>query len=475
MVAEKKTVEFAEGKIFSKILLFVLPIVVTNLLQTFYNAADMMVVSLSDEPNAVGAVGVSGSFVSIILNLCLGFAVGANVVVARNIGAQNYNRAEKALHTALIVGFAFGVFGGAIGIAVARPVLSAMGTRDALLNEAVKYTSWYFAGVPFLSLTNFLCSIFRAKGDSKTPLIVLSLAGVLNVVMNLFFVLVLGMSAEGVAIATSLASAIASVVLLIKLSKAQDGAAFSFKKLKVDKRAIRDIIQIGFPASFQSGLVAFSNVLIQSSIVTVNNILCPPDAKYQPIVTGAAAGSNLSGFVYTAQNAVYQGAITFTSQNVGARKPERVYRVMGWCSLLVTIVGLLIGGSIFLSREHLLALYGVVGGVEGSLAALEMQAATIQLEYIALPYFLCGLMEVGSGILRGLGKSSLSMIIYVIGTCILRIVWLETVFPLFVTLESIYICYGISWIVTAAVLYSIGFFEIKKAVRRKRAGDKITE
>ena len=475
MVAEKKAVEFADGKIFSRILLFVLPIVVTNLLQTFYNAADMMVVSLSDEPNAVGAVGVSGSFVSIILNLCLGFSVGANVVVARNVGAQNYKRAEKALHTALIVGFVFGLLGGGLGIAVARPVLSAMGTRDGLLNEAVKYTSWYFAGVPFLSLTNFLCSIFRAKGDSKTPLLVLSFAGLLNVLMNLFFVLVLGMASEGVAIATSLASVVSSVVLLIKLSKAQDGAAFSFKKLKVDKRAIRDIVQIGFPASFQSGLVAFSNVLIQSSIVAVNNILCPPDANYQPIVSGAAAGSNLSSFVYTAQNAVYQGAITFTSQNIGARKPERVYRVMGWCSLFVTVVGLMIGGSIFLSRETLLSLYGVVSGAEGSLEALEMQAATTQLLYVALPYFLCGLMEVGSGILRGLGKSSLAMIIYVIGTCVLRIVWLETVFPLFVTLEAIYICYGISWIVTSLTLYAIGFFEIKKAIRKKRAEDKIAQ
>lgn len=465
MITAKKKKGFSEGNVFLKILLFVLPIMLTNLLQTFYNSADMMIVSLSPEPNAVGAVGISGSLSSIVLGVCLGFAVGANVVVARNVGAKNYERVDKAIHTSIVVGFLFGIIGGAVGIIIARPVLIMMGAQASLLDEAVKYTRWYFAGVPFLSLTNFLCAIFRAKGDSKTPLIVLSLAGLFNVGLNLIFVLVFKMSSNGVAIATSLASLGSSIVLLLKLSKSTDGSSFSFKKLKMDQRAFKDVVKIGFPAALQSGFINFSNVLIQSSIVTVNNLLCPPNSDYQPVVSGTSSASNLSNFVYTAQNAVYQGAITFTSQNIGAKKPKRVSKVMWYCYLLVTIIGLTFGGLIFLNREFLLSLYGITLGVEGSLEEIAFQSATTQLAYVALPYFLCGLMEVGSGVLRGLGKSTLSMIVFVMGTCLLRIVWLETVFPLYLNLASVYVCYSLTWIFTSIVLFVLAVMQIKKASR----------
>ena len=468
MKAANKAMGFSEGKIFSKILFFVLPIMVTNLLQTFYNAADMMVVSLSSEPNAVGAVGISSTLASFILGMCLGFSVGANVVVARNIGAKNYARVDKAIHTSIIVGFLFGVLGGVVGIIIARPVLTSMGATGSLLDEAVKYACWYFAGVPFLSLTNFLCSIFRAKGDSKTPLIVLSLSGIVNVLLNLFFVLVLGMSVEGVAIATSAASMVASIVLLIILSKSTDGAEFSFKKLKMDKRAFVDLVKIGCPAALQAAFINLSNLLIQSSVVRVNNLLCPTDSDYQPVVSGTSSASNLSGFVYTAQNSVYQAAITFTSQNVGAKKPERVPRGMACTSLIVTLIGLAFGCTIYLNRTFLLGLYGITLGAEGSLERIAFNAASTQLVYVSLPYFLCGLMEVGSGVLRGLGKSTVSMIVYVIGTCVLRVIWLETVFPLFLTLDSIYVCYSISWIFTAGVLFIFAGIEIKKALKQKQ-------
>ena len=468
MMTAKTTKSFTEGNIFSRILFFVLPIMVTNLLQTFYNAADMMVVSVSPAANAGGAVGISSTMTSIILGSCLGFSVGANVVVARNVGAQNYDRVDKAVHTSIIVGFLFGVVGGLIGIAFARPVLVLMGAQGSLLDEAVKYACWYFAGVPFLSLTNFLCAIFRAKGDSKTPLIVLSLAGLINVGLNLVFVLLFKMSADGVAIATSSASCVASIILLIILSKATDGSAFSFKKLKINKRAFSDVVKIGCPAAIQSACINFSNLLIQTSIVRVNNLLCPPNSEYQPVVNGTSSASNLSGFVYTAQNSVYQAVITFTSQNVGAKKPERVPRVMAWSSLLVCLIGVLFGGTIFLFREPLLALYGIALGAEGSLERIAFESATTQLVYLALPYFLCGLMEVGSGVLRGLGKSTLAMIIFVIGTCLFRVVWLETVFPSYLNLTSIYICYPISWIFTASILFWLSFKELKKRLKAER-------
>ena len=467
MMTAKTTRNFTEGNIFSKILFFVLPILVTNLLQTFYNAADMMVVSLSPAANAVGAVGIASTMTSIILGSCLGFSVGANVVVARNVGAQKYDRVDKAVHTSIIVGFLFGVVGGVIGIAFARPVLALMGAQGSLLDEAVKYACWYFAGVPFLSLTNFLCAIFRAKGDSKTPLIVLSLAGLINVGLNLMFVLIFKMSADGVAIATSSSSGVASIILLIILSKATDGSAFSFKKLKINKRAFADVVKIGCPAAIQSACINLSNLLIQTSIVRVNNLLCPPNSEYQPVVNGTSSASNVSGFVYTAQNSVYQAAITFTSQNVGAKKPERVPYVMAWSSLLVTLIGILFAGTMFLCREPLLALYGITLGAEGSLERIAFESATTQLTYVGLPYFLCGLMEVGAGVLRGLGKSTLAMIIFVVGTCLFRVVWLETVFPLYLNLASIYICYSISWIFTSAILFWLSFKEIKKRLKNK--------
>ena len=468
MVAEKKKTDFTQGKIFLKLLLFVLPIVATNLLQTFYNAADMMVVSLSSEVNAVGAVGTTGSFISLIVNIFIGFSVGANVVVARNIGANNPERTQKAVHTSLLVGLFFGVVGGAFGIVISRPLLQWMGNTGNLLDLAVKYTYFYFAGVPFLALTNYLIAIFRAKGDSKTPLIVLALAGLLNVGLNVFFVLVCHMSVEGVALATAIANATSFFVLLIKLANANDDTKFSLKRLRVDKKALKDIVSIGFPAAVQGALFAVSNILIQSSVVTVNNNLCPPDSKVQPVVNGCAASSNLTNFVYTAQNAVYQGAITFTSQNMGAEKPKRVYAVMGWCTLLVTAIGGVLGTALFLCKEPLLGLYGVTQGAEDSLNAIAFKAAATQLAFVSLPYFLCGIMEVGSGVLRGLNCSMLSMVITIIGSCVLRVIWLMTAFPARQTLEMVYVCYPITWLLTSAALFSCAFIILSKIIKGAR-------
>ena len=462
MVAQKQKADFTQGKLFAKIFWFVLPIVATNLLQTFYNAADMMVVSLSSEANAVGAVGVTGSFIHLIVNIFIGFSVGANVVVARHIGAGNAEGKQKAIHTSLIIGLFFGVVGAAVGAAISRPVLKAMGATGNLIDLAVKYTYFYFAGVPFLALTNYLIAIFRAKGDSKTPLIVLSLAGLVNVGLNLLFVLAFDMSVEGVALATAIANLLSFVVLLVKLRIDGD---FSFHRLKTDKKSLKDIVLIGLPAAIQGAIISFSNILIQSSIVTVNNNVCPPDSTYQPVVNGCAAGSNLSAFVYTAQNAVYQGVITFTSQNMGANKPKRVYSIIGICCLLSTAFGASLAVGIFLCRVPLLALYGVPVGAAGSLEAIAFDAATVQLSFVCLPYFLCGIMEVGSGALRGMGKSTLSMILMLVGSCVLRVVWLLTVFPFKQTLEMVYICYPVTWILTSIAMFICTFVILKKKVK----------
>lgn len=444
----KRKIDFTEGKVFLKIIWFVLPIVASNLLQMFYNAADMMVVSLSDEANAVGAIGTTSSFVHLVVNLFIGFAVGANVVVAREIGAGDGERTQNAVHTSLIMAVIFGVLGSVVGIIIARPVLSAMGNAGNLLDLAVTYTDVYFLGVPFLALTNYLMAIFRAKGDAKTPLMVLSCTGLLNVGANLFFVLVLGMSVEGVALATALANLASAVILLLKLQNSEDDTAFSFKRLRVDKKAFWDIVVNGLPAGIQSALLSLSNMLIQSSVVTVNNNICPPDSAYAPIVSGNSASANLEGFVYTAMNAVYQGAITFTSQNIGAKKPQRVHRIMYSCFGITTMIGLFMAGIVLLFRYPLLALYGIVEGEAGSLQQIAMDAAIIRLWFITAPYFLCGCMEVCTGVLRGLGKSLTSTVITLVGACLLRVIWIWTVFPSSQTLETIFLSYPITWIVT---------------------------
>lgn len=468
-IQSKPSVRFTEGKIFKKLVLFVLPIMATNLLQTFYNAADMMVVSLSDEVNAVGAIGTTISFLSMVLNVFIGFSVGANVMVARYIGAKDDDGVKKAVHTALIMAVLFGVLGAVIGIVFARPVLTWMGNTGSLLELAVRYSYIYILGVPFMALTNFLSAIFRAKGNAKLPLVVLASTGIVNVILNLFFVLVCGMSVEGVAIATAAANLLSVVILLVKLCREQDCTRFSFKHLKIDKEAFKRILYIGLPAGIQGALFSISNMLIQSSIVTVNNALVPSGNDYQPIVNGNAAAGNLDGFVYTSINAVSQGVITFTSQNIGAQKPERVKPIMYNSFLISIIIGVTMSFAIIAFQQPLLSLYGVQASAEGSLETLAYEAAVTRLWWVCAPYFTCGLMDNCSGVLRGLGKSLTSTIVSLIGACLFRVVWLLTVFPAFPTLEMIYISYPISWILVISIDFIIIQTLMKKLIKAKAA------
>lgn len=468
MVKEKKKIDFTGGKVFSKILLFVIPIIATNLLQVFYNAADMMVVSLSGEKNAVGAIGTTTSFLHLVVNLFIGFAVGANVVVAKWIGAKDRERTQTAVHTAVVMSLIFGVCGSLLGIAIAKPVLSLMGTKDNLLDLATRYTYIYFLGVPFLACTNYLSAIFRAKGDSKTPLIVLSLAGILNVGFNFFFVLVVGLSVEGVAIATSIANAVSAIVLLFKLRADKDETQFSFRRCKITKSAFKEIVRIGLPAGIQSALFSLSNVLIQSSIVSVNNAVTPAGETFQPVVNGNSATSNLESFVYTAMNAVAQGAVTFTGQNMGADKPHRIKPIMYSCVAISTIIGVIMSGLFLLFAEPLLSLYGVKKSVEGSLEQIAYETALTRFWWICLPYFTCGIMDSLTGVLRGLGRSITSTVISLIGVCFFRIIWLFTAFKWIFRLETIFISYPISWITTSIVTYILILVIVNKAVRKKK-------
>lgn len=469
MATEVKKVDFTSGRIFSKMVVFTLPIIFTNLLQVFYNAADMMIVSLSDEVNAVGAVGVTGSFINLVLSFIIGLSVGANVIVSKWIGAKEKERAQKAVHTSIALGFWFGMITMVIGLLTSRLVLQWMGTSGNLLDLAVTYTDIYFAGLPFMSLANYTIAVFRAKGDSKTPLVVLGATGLLNVGLNFFFVVGMGMSVEGVAFSTMIANLVSSVVLLIKLSlDTNEFTKFSFKKLKIHKKSLKEIIKAGVPAGIQSALFGISNLLIQSSVVKVNNMAMSgivTDSDYQPIVSGASAQGNLEGFIYTAMNAVYQGVVTFVSQNMGAKKTDRIYKIMYYGIAFVSGVGLTMAVIMYLLRIPLLKMYGVVPGEPGSLEAMAMKAATVRVYLIGFPYFMCGIMEVFVGVLRGVGKSMLSMFISLIGACLLRIIWLWVLFPIFPTLECVYLSYPVTWIITIAMQIVITHMILKRIAK----------
>lgn len=462
----RKNIDMTEGPLFTKILLFVLPMMATNLLQVAYNAADMMIVSLSSEANSVGAIGMTGPFINLVLNLFMGFSIGANVVIARSIGAREGERASKVVHTSLLLALTLGVVGCVIGWFISEPVLSAMGIDGNLLDLATTYTFVYFAGAPFVALTNYSVAIFRAKGDTKTPLYVLTVSGLINVVFNLFFVLALGMAVEGVALATVISNVVSSVVLIYCLSRSNDDCKFAFSKLGIDKRALKEVIRIGFPAGIQGALFSLSNMMIQSSVLRVNDILAP-GSVYEPVVDGNASVSNLNGFIYTATNSVCQASIAFTSQNVGAGKFDRIKKVMLNCYAITCAVAVICSTTLVIFNHQLLALYGITDG-EG-LAGIAYSAAMTKMRCETMTYFLLAFMEVGCGVLRGLGKSLTSTVITLVGACLLRVVWILTVFEHFLTLESIYISYPVSWTVTGIVALIIALRLLKKLSERAKA------
>ena len=471
-MSKTNQINMTEGPLFGKILRFVLPLMLTNILQVLYNAADMIIVGLSNEPDSVGAIGTTTAMINLFINIFIGFSVGANVVVARYIGANAQDRVSKAVHTAILASLIFGTSGGVIAIAFQKPILSVMGISGKLLELSSKYVIIYFLSAPFLSLTNYAVAILRAEGDTKTPLFVMTGTGLLNVALNLFFVLFLGMSVEGVALATTIANAASAAILLVHLGRSKGICRFSFRKLRLDKTAFKSIVYIGLPAGIQGALFSLSNMLIQSSIIKVNNMMTPDGINYQPVVKGNSAVANLEGLAYTATNSVYQASITFTGQNMGAKKYNRIGSVMRNCYLITFFVAEISAGLILLFRNPLLSLYGVVNGAASTGEAIAYSAAITRLLYMFPPYFTLAFMEVGSGILRGLGKSATSTIVSLIGSCLFRVVWIFTVFAARPTLGIIYVSYPISWAMTALIHFLCSTAVRKKLLRTQKVTEK---
>ena len=443
-----------EGPLLGKVFLFSLPLIATNLLQTFYNAADMVIAGMSGVEGAIGSIGTTTYFINLIIHVFMGFSIGANVVVARQIGKKDRESVSKAVHTSLVMAVLFGALCTVIGQIVSRPVLILMGDEGHILDLATLYTRIYFCGTPFIALSNYEIAIFRAKGDTRTPLVVLSITGLLNVLMNLFFVLVCGMSVAGVALATVLANALSGLILGLILRKDPGYCQIELRKLGIDKQSFLDIVRHGLPAALQGVLFSISNVMIQSSIIRINNAVCPGGSD---VIDGNAAGLSLEGFVYTAENSVYQASVTFASQHYGAGKFKREGYVMRCCYLATTCVAVFASSVILFLRYQLVGLYVS--------APMAIETALTRIYIMVIPYFICAWMEVGSGVLRGLGKSLTSTLISLAGSCVFRLLWIWIVVPLSPQLTTIYLSYPISWTLTGAAHLIFSLWEKNRLIR----------
>ena len=428
--------DLTSGPLLSGIITYTVPIILTSVLQLLFNAADLVVVGRFRGSLAVGAVGATGSITRLLINFFIGLSIGAGVSVAHAIGAKQEKKLHRIIHTAIFVALAGGILLSVVGVSCAELFLRMMDTPAEILPLSVTYMQIYFCGMTFNLIYNFCAAILRAAGDTQSPLTFLTIAGVLNVALNLFFVVGCGMSVAGVALATTISQGISAVLVVRALMRRTDGCHLDLRQIRPHKAQFLRILRIGVPAGIQSSLFAASNVIIQSSINSFGDV----------VVAGSAAAANLGGFADAIVNSFCQTATNFTGQSVGAGLHRRVRKIFWTCCLCVTTVGIVVGGSLYLGREPLLRLY-----ITDSPEALAYGA--LRVAYIYLPYFLGGLMQVTTGALRGMGASLAPMLISVLGVCGVRLVWILTIFrdPRFHSLESLFISYPISWIFTFIV------------------------
>ncbi len=428
--AKKREIDMCHGPLFSRLLLFSVPLILSGILQLLFNAADLVVVGNYSSHQALSAIGSVGSLINFFVNLIIGISVGSNVVVARNYAAGNAKAVEQAVHTSILTALLAGLSVGLLGIVFCRPILELMETPSDVIEHSILYVMIYFAGLPFSMLYNFGSSILRAVGDTKRPLLFLSIAGVFNISLNLLFVIQFGMSVDGVALATVLSQALSAILVLRCLCKVDGLYKLRIQKLHITKNTLRQIFQIGLPAGVQSVIFSISNMLIQSSINFFGSVA----------MAGNTAASSVESFVYTSMNAVYQTNLSFSSQNYGIGNYKRMNKCLGYCLLIVTAVGLLMGGSAYIFSDKLVALYNsdpevVRYGVDRCLV-------------ICTLYCLCGIMEVICGSLRAMGYGILPMAVSLIGVCGLRVVWIMTYFRVHHTLKVLYASYPITWTIT---------------------------
>lgn len=425
-------IDMCSGPILGKVLVFALPLMLSGVLQLLFNAADIIVVGRFAGSQSLAAVGSTGALINLLINVFIGLSVGVNVLVAKYYGAKDDEEVSVTIHTAIATSLVCGFGLIVVGIGACRPLLVMMGTPEDVIDKSVLYMRVYFAGMPVVMLYNFGSAILRAIGDTKRPLYYLMAAGVVNVVLNLFFVICLNMDVAGVALATVLSQCISAGLILRCLAKSEGSLKLHLKKLKINIKKLGQITRIGLPAGMQGAIFSLSNVLIQSSVNSFGST----------VMAGNTAASNIEGFVYTAMNAVYQSNLSFTSQNVGGKKFSRLNKILLTCLGVVTATGMILG-------------FGAIGGARTLLGIYSSDPEVIdygmkRLLIICSMYFICGWMDTAVGSLRGMGYSMLPMVVSLTGACLFRVVWIFTVFARFHSLTVLYISYPISWIITTA-------------------------
>lgn len=443
-------IDMCNGPLLSKILLFSVPLMMSGILQLLFNAADIIVVGRFAGSSALAAVGSTSSLINLLINVFVGLSVGVNVLVAKYYGGQREKDMSETVHTAVLTSLLSGLFLVILGGVAARPLLHLMGTPDDVLDQAVLYMRIYFLGMPVLMVYNFGAAILRAIGDTRRPLYFLFMAGVVNVALNLFFVIGLGMGVDGVGWATVISEHVSALLVLKSLMEAPGALKLNLRELRIYPKKLKRIVKIGLPAGMQGAIFSISNVLIQSSVNSFGSIA----------MAGNTASANIEGFVYTAMNAVYQTNLSFTSQNLGGRKYSRINRIMYICLAVVTIVGITLGITAVLAGDLLLGIY--------SSDAQVLHYGMLRLEIICGTYFLCGIMDCMVGSLRGLGYSIIPMFVSLTGACGFRVLWVFTVFAVYRSLDVLYLSYPVSWAITA-VAHMITFRKIRRKIPRQDA------
>ena len=448
--------DMTSGSILGKLIRFSGPLIFSGVLQLLFNAADVVVVGKFAGDNSLAAVGSTGSIINLLVNLFVGLSVGANVITARYFGANKKAEVSKAVHTSILISIYSGIVLTVVGVIGAKSILTFMKSPPEVLDKATLYLQVYFAGITSTTIYNFASAILRAKGDTKRPLYILFFSGIINVILNLIFVIFFKMDVAGVALATVIAQTISAILVIGCLIREEDEFRLNIKKLFIDRDIFLQIVKIGVPAGFQGILFSFSNVIIQSGVNSFGAV----------VVAGNSAASNIEGFVYVAMNGFAQGTLTFTSQNAGANKYHRVKKVFIISEIIVLIVGLVLGNLVYFMGELAIRLY--TDNPEVVKAGLE------RMSIICTMYFLCGMMDVAACTIRGLGYSLLPMFVTVIGVCGIRLLYIGTIFtlPQFHNCAMLFVSYPISWGVTL-LAHLICFVVILRKLLKKANSPKI--
>lgn len=435
---KKQKLDMLNGSIWNKLPVFALPIAATGILEQLFNASDIAIVgnfAQTDKTAAVAAVGANSPIIGLILNLFIGIALGANVVIANAIGRDDRQTVQKAVHTSMVVSVIGGVLVAIIGELIAEPLLTVLNVPDDVLELALLYLRIYFLGMPVILLYNFEAAIFRSIGETKMPLIALTLSGILNVLLNLFFVIVLKMSVNGVATATVLANVVSAGILYIKLVKSDKYIKVEFKKLRIDGKIFAKIMQIGLPAGIQSAVFAVANIVIQGAINSLGTT----------VIAASSAAFNIEIIAYNVMNSFSQACTTFVGQNFGANKIDRCKKTLFLCLIEDAIASGTAILIVLITGKFLLSIFN------NNPEVIEIGYTRLVIIFIA--YIFSMLYEVMSGYLRGFGFSLVPAILTTVGVCVLRIIWINTVFPANRTFVTIMTAYPVSLATTAVLIF----------------------